>query len=205
MERQTLDEAIHSKIRDLCAKGDALVQEKQFEQAFGFYRDALNLVPPPAEDWEATTWILAAIGDLYFMAKMTPNALKAFEDAVRCPGGLGNPFIHLRLGQCYLDLGQEDRAADELTRAYMAQVERSLRSKTSSTSSSLEPVSSRQPARAGFEYRATARDRRLDLTDGATAGRSRRESSFRRAKNFGAAPIGANRKKFITAEVAEDR
>ncbi len=119
MERQTLDEAIHSKIRDLCAKGDALVQEKQFEQAFGFYRDALNLVPPPAEDWEATTWILAAIGDLYFMAKMTPNALKAFEDAVRCPGGLGNPFIHLRLGQCYLDLGQEDRAADELTRAYM--------------------------------------------------------------------------------------
>ena len=119
MKRQALDEAVHSKIRELCAKGDALVAQKQFEQAFSAYRDALNLVPPPAEDWEATTWILAAIGDLYFLAGKIGKALTAFEDAVRCPGGLGNLFIHLRLGQCYLDSGQQDRAADELTRAYM--------------------------------------------------------------------------------------
>ncbi|MCA9250040.1 MAG: hypothetical protein R3E58_11405 [Phycisphaerae bacterium] len=119
MERHGLDEAVHARIQDLCAKGDALVQRKQFEQAFGHYRDALNLVPQPAEEWEATTWILTAIGDLYFLAKMIPNALKAFKDAVHCPGGLGNPFIHLRLGQCYLDMGQEGLAADELTRAYM--------------------------------------------------------------------------------------
>jgi len=64
MKRQALDEGVHSRIRELCAKGDALVAQKQFEQAFGAYRDAWNLVPPPAEDWEATTWILAAIGDL---------------------------------------------------------------------------------------------------------------------------------------------
>jgi len=119
MKRQALDEGVHSRIRELCAKGDALVAQKQFEQAFGAYRDALNLVPPPAEDWEATTWILAAIGDLYFLAGKIGKALTAFEDAVRCPGGLGNPFIHLRLGQCYLDSGQQDRAADELARAYM--------------------------------------------------------------------------------------
>ena len=118
MERE-LDDALHQRICDLCAKGDALVEQRQFERAFGFYCDALNLVPPPAEDWEATTWILAAIGDLYFLAKMAKKSLKAFEDAVRCPGGLGNPFIHLRLGQCNFDLGQLDRAADELTRAYM--------------------------------------------------------------------------------------
>ena len=119
MEPHALDEGVYGRIRELCAKGDALAQQKQFEQAFGFYRDALNLVPPPAEDWEATTWILTAIGDLYFLAKMPEDARRALEDAVRCPGGLGNPFIHLRLGQCYLDVGQQDRAADELTRAYM--------------------------------------------------------------------------------------
>jgi tetratricopeptide (TPR) repeat protein len=119
MKRQALDEAVHSRIRELCAWGDVLVEQKQFEQAFGFFRDALNLVPPPAEDWEATTWILAAIGDLWFLAGKVEKALTAFEDAVQCPGGLGNPFIHLRLGQCYLDSGQQDRAADELTRAYM--------------------------------------------------------------------------------------
>lgn len=39
--------------------------------------------------------------------------------AVTGPDGLGNPFIHLRLGQCALELGDEDQAKDELIRAYM--------------------------------------------------------------------------------------
>ena len=103
----------------LSANGDSLVKRQEFEKAFACYRDALNLVPDPAEEWEATTWILAAIGDLYFLQRKVDKALSAFEDAVQCPGGLGNPFIHLRLGQCYFDLGKLDRAADELTRAYM--------------------------------------------------------------------------------------
>lgn len=114
-----LDEIIHRRITELCSRRCAGRKQKRFEQAFGFYREALNLVPAPAEEWEATTWILAAIGDLYFSADMKDKAMEAFADAVRCPGGLGNPFIHLRLGQCCLDLGQADRAADELTRAYM--------------------------------------------------------------------------------------
>jgi hypothetical protein len=36
------------------------------------------------------------------------------------PDALGNPFLHLRLGQCRFELGDLDRAADELARAYMA-------------------------------------------------------------------------------------
>jgi len=35
------------------------------------------------------------------------------------PGGLGNPFIHLRLGQCALEEGHLDEAAEHLARAYM--------------------------------------------------------------------------------------
>jgi tetratricopeptide (TPR) repeat protein len=119
MAQDALDEATHATIRNLCAKGDELVLQKQFEKAFCFYRDALNLVPKPVEEWEATTWILVAIGDLYFLAGKIEKAVGAFEDAVRCPGGLGNPFIHLRLGECHFELGNQDRAADELTRAYM--------------------------------------------------------------------------------------
>lgn len=34
------------------------------------------------------------------------------------PGGVGNPFLHLRLGEIALELGDEARAADELIRAY---------------------------------------------------------------------------------------
>jgi len=120
MTQHELNEEAYSRIKRLCAEGDALVGQRQFEKAFGCYRHALNIVPKPVEEWEATTWILAAIGDLYFTEEKTEKALSAFEDAVRCPGGLGNPFIHLRLGQCYFELGKQDRAADELTRAYMA-------------------------------------------------------------------------------------
>ena len=48
-----------------------------------------------------------------------PAALTALEHAMRCPEAIGNPFIHLRLGQTQFELGNKDRAADELMRAYM--------------------------------------------------------------------------------------
>ena len=38
---------------------------------------------------------------------------------MHCPDAIGNPFIHLRLGQCQFELGNPDRSADELMRAYM--------------------------------------------------------------------------------------
>ncbi len=38
---------------------------------------------------------------------------------MHCPDAIGNPFIHLRLGQCQYELGNEEQAADELARAYM--------------------------------------------------------------------------------------
>jgi tetratricopeptide (TPR) repeat protein len=119
MNAHELNDETYANIRALCAKGDNLAESRQFELAFANYREALNLVPEPVEDWEATTWILAAIGDVYFLNDMFEKALGSFSDAVRCPGGLGNPFIHLRIGQCWFELGNRDRAVDELTRAYM--------------------------------------------------------------------------------------
>lgn len=38
---------------------------------------------------------------------------------MHCPDGIGNPFLHLRLGQVLFDQGDQDAAADELARAYM--------------------------------------------------------------------------------------
>lgn len=47
------------------------------------------------------------------------RALDAFRFVIVSPDRLGNPFIHLRLGQCQFEPGHFDKAADELTRAYM--------------------------------------------------------------------------------------
>lgn len=116
---ETLPADIDTRVKYLCAAGDTLAAKGDPREAFQNYREALSLLPDPAEDWEAATWILAAIGDLYFGILRFEKSRAAFSDAVTCPGGLGNPFIHLRLGQCHFELGEMDRAADELTRAYM--------------------------------------------------------------------------------------
>jgi len=35
---------------------------------------------------------------------------------MNCPDAVGNPFLHLRLGQCQDEMGDVARAADELAR-----------------------------------------------------------------------------------------
>lgn len=111
--------AVMADIERLCAEGDGLVEQGRSAEAYRSYMAALQLVPEPAEAFEATTWILAALGDLYFHAGDFAQAVTVLTDAMHCPGAIGNPFLHLRLGQAQLEVGNADRAADELARAYM--------------------------------------------------------------------------------------
>jgi hypothetical protein len=114
-----IPEHVHAEIKELCAEGDVFVEMREFTSAFENYMAALRLVPEPKDSYEATTWILAALGDLYFVTKSFEQTVQAIGDAMRCPGAIGNPFLHLRLGQAHLELGDEARATDELCRAYM--------------------------------------------------------------------------------------
>ena len=114
-----LDEATYAEVERLSAEGDVLAEEENYEEAKSRFLEALRLVPLPHQNWVAATWLYVAIGDMHFHLGDAENTKQSFETAVQCPDGLGNPFIHLRLGQANLDLGHADRAADELTRAYM--------------------------------------------------------------------------------------
>lgn len=96
-----------------------MAEAEAWEDAVAAYNKAWELVPAPRNDWNASTWILAAIADACFLGGFKTSAREALEYAMTCPGAVGNPFLHLRLGQVLLDAGQEDRAADELMRAYM--------------------------------------------------------------------------------------
>lgn len=40
---------------------------------------------------------------------------------LHCPGAIGNPSIHMRLGQVEFELGNLERVAEELARAYLQQ------------------------------------------------------------------------------------
>ncbi|RZU38477.1 tetratricopeptide repeat protein [Fluviicoccus keumensis] len=114
-----LPDDIHKEITSLCKNGDELAKEGKLEEAKKSYVDALRLLPQEHREWEAATWIYVAIGDIHFSLGNNERAFKCFYNAVQCPKGLGNPYIHLRLGQLYFEQGNLDKAADELTRAYM--------------------------------------------------------------------------------------
>ena len=114
-----LPDAVYAKVTDLSSSGDVLVKQGKTREGVQAYVKALGLLPEPVTQWEAATWLLVAIGDANFKARSYEQALAALQDAMHCPGAIGNPFIHLRLGQVNFELGNMSKAADELARAYL--------------------------------------------------------------------------------------
>lgn len=115
-----LDDKIHEQITALSKDGAVLHEAENYAGALGKYRQAWDLLPEPKTDYDAATWLLAAIGDTYFFQGDFQAGKDTLSRAMICPNSVGNPFLHLRLGQCQFELGNFDRAADELLRAYMA-------------------------------------------------------------------------------------
>src|SRR5207245_2509064 len=87
--------------------------------ALAKYREAWDILPDDKENWEAATWLLAAVGEIYFRKQDWEATLNRVLRAVQCANGLGNPYIHLRIGQCQYELGNMKGSGDNLARAYM--------------------------------------------------------------------------------------
>jgi len=109
----------HGDIEALCAKGDQYAESGDFNGALKQYWQAWDLLPEPKTDYEAATWILAAVGDANFLAGDFEAGRDNLSNAMHYPDAIGNPFLHLRLGQCQFELGNMRRAADELGRAFL--------------------------------------------------------------------------------------
>jgi tetratricopeptide (TPR) repeat protein len=113
-----MNDELYEEIQDLCDTADALAEAGEYPDALTKYWEAYDLIPEPKEEWEATLWVLSAIGDANFLGGDFAAARDNLANAMHCPDAIGNPFLHLRLGQSQYELGNVDRAADELTRAY---------------------------------------------------------------------------------------
>jgi len=109
----------YERIQALCKQGDTLAENGKYSAALEQYRTAWDLLPEPQTEWEAATWILAAIGEANFLGGEYVAGRDNLTMAMHCPDAIGNPFLHLRLGQCQFELDNLDRAADELARAYL--------------------------------------------------------------------------------------
>jgi tetratricopeptide (TPR) repeat protein len=113
-----LDERLVAAVTALCEQGDEAVEAGRHLDAIARYREALALVPSPVHRWAVSTWIHGAIAEAYYLAGELSRARDAINEAFRCEGAVGNAFLHLRLGQIELQLGNRGRALDELIRAF---------------------------------------------------------------------------------------
>lgn len=114
-----LSDSLVAEVTELCDRGDDDVEHGRYDEAIARYKAALALMPAPVFAWKATSWILTALADAHFFKKDFAATRDAINDAMRCIGAVGNPFLHLRLGQAELELGNRGRARDELHRAYL--------------------------------------------------------------------------------------
>jgi hypothetical protein len=62
-----LPDETHERIQAFCRQGDALATTGKHSAALEQYLVAWDLLPEPQTEWEAATWILAAIGDANFL------------------------------------------------------------------------------------------------------------------------------------------
>jgi len=114
-----LEDKLHKKIVSLCENGDLKIEKGKTKDGLTLYNKALDLVPEPKTNWEASTWIYAAIGDVYFISEEYQKSKDTFFEAANCPDGITNPFVLLRIGQCCVELSEESKAKEYLLKAYM--------------------------------------------------------------------------------------
>lgn len=110
--------SIEAHIQRLCAKGDMDADRGRYADALASYWAAWDLLPEPQVDYQAATWILAAVGDANFLGGNFTAGCDNLSTAMNCPGGIDIAYLHLRLGQCQFELGLLVQARKELGRAW---------------------------------------------------------------------------------------
>ena len=119
-----LNDKVYDEIKQKCARGNELADSEQYQEALTEFSKALELLPKPDYMWEAATWLYGAIGDMYFQLNDYSASLDCFMKAQKCPDGMGNPFICVRIGECFFELGNNiEKAKQYLMQAYMLEGE----------------------------------------------------------------------------------
>lgn len=106
------------QIRIYCAEGYSSYDSANYNEALALFNKAWQLIPEPQLSYRESGWVLTAIGDAYFKNKQFKKAKLALKAALHCPGINQNPFVLLRLGQAFFELGNSDKAHQTLARAF---------------------------------------------------------------------------------------
>lgn len=114
---------IYEQVEALSEAGNDLADADDFDGAIARFSEALQLLPSPARNWEASTWLYASIGDMYYFKGDYRAAANNFFDALNGPDAQANGFVNLRLGESLFELNQQEQSLEYLLRAYMLEGE----------------------------------------------------------------------------------
>ncbi len=113
-----LNQELAEHIKQLCASGYEQYDQGDLAQAIRLFYQAWIKLPKPQTDYEEAGWVLTALGDGYFRQQKYQQAIEALTSALYCPNLANNPFVQLRLGQCYFHLPNTAAARSALFKAY---------------------------------------------------------------------------------------
>ena len=111
---------LYSQIEKLSNQGNQAMDNDDYLKAISYFQQAYELLPSPKEDWDAYVWLVASIGDAYFMMQDYKSSLDYFCQCYKS-GEIENPFIMLRMGENYFELQDYDNAKEFLLRAFMVE------------------------------------------------------------------------------------
>jgi len=118
-ESDELTDEQQEQMDEYCEKGNAEMDEENYAAAADWFKKAYAVLPAPQEDWEASGYITASLGDALFSAGKFEEALEHLLIAHEFyQGETNNPFVLLRLGETYFELGNEEQALIFLLKAY---------------------------------------------------------------------------------------
>jgi tetratricopeptide (TPR) repeat protein len=118
---ENLPPELAAKLKELGSRGDALSNEDgRGSEAIAVFREALELVPEPKQNYLVTTWLHVAIGDTAYLDGDIETAKDAFcHQIALCNGWHNKAFVWLRRGQIAYDTGDMKKAANDLASAFM--------------------------------------------------------------------------------------
>lgn len=114
-----LTKEIYDEITKLSNVGNELLDvQHDTNSAYNVFELALELLPEPANKWEAFSWLQASLGECKFIEKAYKEAHEHFRQAYNALIPNANAYILLRIGECAFEL-QLEHAQEFLFKAYM--------------------------------------------------------------------------------------
>ena len=117
MKQMEQEDDVFDLIEQIVLKAEQNVEEEKYKAALKKFKKAFDLLPLPKDQYTIGTYLLSAIGDLFFIIQKFDWAISNLTAALEFPEGKNNGFIHLRLGQAFYQKGEMDKAKIHLRKA----------------------------------------------------------------------------------------